>query len=178
MQDANIAAAVEPQRAEMVARTRAAAEKHYARLLLKLEAAGFNLDVAAPAPNGNMSRAQYKQAAALRIQLVSITERTPKQPSYSFKEPHMCKVLPARVAKRIQEAEDQAHVQFDAYIYKLSDKIGETRSASLNDSYIWNGSVLTVDSVERGPEKWGTQMILNVSVLGTLFNQWPTRLIK
>ena len=77
----------------------------------------------------------------------------------------------------VAQAREAAGASFDAYVIKMVTKIGGVDSASVAGYHLWNGSVLTVtkgDVVER----WHTQQIVNCSSLGTLFNQWPTRLMK
>lgn len=65
---------------------------------------------------------------------------------------------------------------FDAYIEKLVAKVGNCDAATIEGD-LWNFSTLTVTKGET-VERWRTQQILNVSVYGRIFNQWPTRLMK
>lgn len=65
---------------------------------------------------------------------------------------------------------------FDAYVEKLISKIGDCDSAEFS-GHLWSHSVLTVVKGSN-TEKWKTQMIINVSCLGKLFNQFPTRKMK
>ena len=65
---------------------------------------------------------------------------------------------------------------FDAYVEKLISKIGDCDSAELT-GHLWTHSVLTIVKGSN-TEQWKTQMIINVSCLGKLFNQFPTRKMK
>ena len=43
---------------------------------------------------------------------------------------------------------------------------------------MWGYSVLTVTKEDGSVERWKTQQIMNISVLGLLFAQWPSRKMK
>jgi hypothetical protein len=65
------------------------------------------------------------------------------------------------------------------YASKLTAKVGEASNASLTvSSDVWGLSVLTVTKPDGSIKRWRTQVIVNCSVLGKNFNQFPTRLLK
>lgn len=90
-------------------------------------------------------------------------------------------------AKIAESAAIQAKDALTTYGYKLSEKarqhfgdnaeqiVSATYSGSRNP---WSYSLLTLTFKDGTIGKLTTQMILNVSPLGKLFNQFPTRLVK
>lgn len=58
---------------------------------------------------------------------------------------------------------------------KLIGKIGPVTSATIKGNHVWGHSVLTITNPDAVVEHWKTRQIVNVSKLGKLFNQWPTR---
>ena len=84
-------------------------------------------------------------------------------------------------AKFIKDAKDDASVAFDKYVAKMIKKIGDVKSAEMTSVYnrnVWGFSVLSVINQDDEVSSWKTQQIVNVSKLGKLFNQWPTRKMK
>lgn len=81
------------------------------------------------------------------------------------------------------QAQAMTERDFDSYTQKLAGKIGLPIARAHIVGNLWQSSELVVREVEsfwndteRTPTQcWSTKMILNVSCLGTLFNQWPTR---
>jgi uncharacterized protein YfeS len=77
-----------------------------------------------------------------------------------------------------KEAEEITNHDFDSYATKLAKKIDLHIISARLEGQLWSYSYLTVTVDVNGEEEnqvWKTQMILNVSCLGKLFNQWPTR---
>lgn len=77
-----------------------------------------------------------------------------------------------------REVIDMAKAQFDAYVVKLTQKVGSYDTAEIEAiGGLWGNSILTVtkDGVKT---KWKTQIIVNFSKYGMPFNQFPTRVIK
>ncbi len=84
-----------------------------------------------------------------------------------------------RVVRNVdpKEVSANAYAAFDGYMAKLAIKITEKiESAELVGS-LWNGSNLRVRTA-AGEQVWHTHCIINRSVYGKLFNQWPTRRIN
>ncbi len=72
----------------------------------------------------------------------------------------------------------EADLSIDGYIAKLARKIGERVKGVSYLGELWSGSTVIV-SLETGAEqRWETRTILNISCLGNVFNQWPTKRIK
>jgi hypothetical protein len=69
-------------------------------------------------------------------------------------------------------------MQYTAFIQKLEGKVGAHTAAALDGSHVWGFSILTVTKADGTVEKWKTEQIINVSVLGKVFNQWPSRKVK
>lgn len=172
-----IEAAVAPMKAEAVARQVAMAEEMLNKAYKILEENGFNMDVTAPLPKTTIGRGPYKEAMARRDYFRSITTYNKNAPSRRKGEPELrfpCEEAKARVLKM---AEEMAASSYDAYVAKLCGKVGECLTAEV-DGKLWNYSYLTVTKADGSKEMWKTQMIVNVSSLGKLFNQWPTRKMK
>jgi hypothetical protein len=135
------------------------------RAIAVLEAEGWVLP---EYPHGRMGRAEYRRAIEKRNWLSSVSKPWAKE----LRAP--CEEGIARVVAREREA---AGFSFDAYIVKLVTKVGAVDSANVVGMFLWQGSTLTVVK-GSATEHWHTQQIINVSSLGKLFNQWPTRLLK
>jgi hypothetical protein len=88
------------------------------------------------------------------------------------------KLSDERVARRVQQTRDAMATDFDGYVNKLSTKIGEGVVSAEITGRLWDYSTLTVTKNDGSVERWRTQQIINVSCLGKLFNQWPTRRSK
>lgn len=78
----------------------------------------------------------------------------------------------------VNSAKEDAHAQYDAFVHKLHDKVGEHTSAELHGNHVWGHSLLHVKKADGSTEKWKTQMIFKLSKLGKPHNQWPTRKVK
>lgn len=86
-------------------------------------------------------------------------------------------------AELMKEAHGITEHDFDTYSIKLAGKIALPVESATITGKLWNYSFLVAriesgfwNGSERQPfQRWKTQMILNTSVLGKLFNQWPTR---
>ncbi len=152
------------------------ARKIINQYLTKLEAAGWDLNVAFPRPHGRMSREAYRSAAAQHSLATRITIHT--KPSRRFNDPNIVARCEASENKFVEDCRRNAGEQFIAYVSKLTNKIGEVTEASLESRSVWAHSILTVTKVDGSKEAWKTQQIINVSKLGTPFNQWPTRKLK
>lgn len=171
----HIAQAVAPLKQQAQDRAELAMTQRIEEAYKTLEAAAWDLDKVAPIPNSGCGRAAYKQAQALREFYSSVTTYT--KPTRMMHEPNTRQAAPAAVARMIQRARDEAAGSFEAFVAKLETKVGEHSAATLHGSSVWGYSVLDVVT-PAGPQRWVTQQIINVSVLGKLFNQWPTRLKK
>jgi hypothetical protein len=168
--------AVFPVKAESVAAANKWALDRVAKMTAKLEAANWNIDAVAPKPNYN--DANYKVAAMRRADFSRITDVVSSPKWNDLKgTPTIVAIDPKGVARFVSNAEEEAAFQYDAFACKLVAKVGPCDSADLSGSHVWSSSILTI---KKGNvvERWHTQQIENISVLGKYFPQWPTRLLK
>lgn len=170
-----IATAVAPLKQQAQDRAELAMTQRIEEVCATFEAHGWDLDKFAPYPNSGIGRAAYKQALAVRQFAESVTTYT--QATRRHGEPNIRAAAPAAVARKVAAARDMAGASYEAFVAKLEGKVGEHSAASLHGSSVWGYSVLDVQT-PAGEQRWITKQILNVSCLGTLFNQWPTRLAK
>lgn len=73
------------------------------------------------------------------------------------------------------DAVRESQTSFDSYVGKLAGKIGKVVVSATLCGDPWTGSILTVTDSNGVTEKWATRIIINVSIHGKLFNQFPTR---
>ena len=142
-----------------------------------LSAHGWDANACAAFPHSMMSRASYKQLQAKHNLYRMLTSATAT--SLRRGQPDIRVRNPEGEALFVKQFRDAAAASYDAYVAKLNAKIGECTTASLHTlGGVWGHSELTVTTAAGERQVWRTQMILNCSVLGTLFNQWPTRRVK
>jgi hypothetical protein len=168
-----VADAVNPLKVEAIRRARQETQQRIDHYVDQLAAAGWDLRLVAPRPSDTWSKAQYHKALAVYRFVDGLVSRdgTAYRPSWA---PDPVTLDDAKVASTLATAETEAAAQYDAFVEKLVAKIGDCDSASLDGSHVWGWSILTV--TKGGTvERWKTQQIVNVSRLGKLFNQWPTR---
>lgn len=86
---------------------------------------------------------------------------------------------PAFTDRFVRNAIRDANYEFDVFLFKMVKKIGNAVKAEVTEQYgLMHFSLLKV-TLENGTEQtWKTQQIVNYSVLGKAFNQWPTRMTK
>ena len=168
---------VMPVKVAAIERAAAEAQKVIDLVAAELTAAGNDRQVAAPYPSAmKLSRNAYLKAHAKMSLFLHLTKsretnsNRPGSPSFADMSTTLC-------AKFITEAKENAAVQYDAFVAKLNSKIGAVTAAELTGNHVWGYSFLTVTKT-TGTEIWKTQMIINVSKLGKLFNQFPTRKVK
>lgn len=91
-------------------------------------------------------------------------------------EPHIRRMTDAARARFLAEQGEAMKASFEAYVAKLTKKVGECDAVEYTGA-LWNRSQL---KVRKGDvtEVWMTRVIVNVSSLGKLFNQWPTRKVR
>ena len=175
-----IATAAAPLRAQAIISARASAQAWVDGISATLEAAGWDANVIAPYPSSaiGLSHSAYRSAVLLCQAVASIT-RTVKA-GRPMHDPKIVEIDPVAVVKRLDDAEARVIASFDAYVLKLTRKIGYgVMSAALEyESGLWTRSILTVTRGSGDTERWRTTVITNYSVYGLAFNQWPTRKIK
>jgi len=156
------------------------AELHAVALIEKcrkeLENAGNDLQLVAPYPKaGKVSRSEYFMAMSKRQLFQSLV--TYRQGSRRVNEPEYVDITEDRIQRFMGVTKADASAQYDTFVAKLIGKIGEASEATLVGNHVWSFSVLKVITAS-GTQNWKTQMIINVSKLGKLFNQFPTRKVK
>lgn len=141
---------------------------------------GGKLDEAAPnrADIGSLHKRQLFLRLATRVdKAAALSSRTA-----------VYHVDPEAERRFIDQAEHAAEANFQAYVDKMRGKVkvpeataGPIKKAaaySINLGSLWNGSTLTVWHDDGSSAEWRTKRIVNISVYGKLFNQWPTRRVK
>jgi hypothetical protein len=175
-----IAAAVLPLLETAQDRAEKFFHEHAAKVLADLATLDNDLTAYAPYPSSGLSRASYKKALAKREWAQRLTTyddargrhcRRPGDPEYRLP-------CPKGLATGAAQARAMAAQQYLGFIAKLEGKAGEHTAATLQGEHVWGFSVLTVTKADGSVERWRTQCIINISGLGTVFNQWPTRKMK
>lgn len=164
---------LEPVRTVYVEKCREEAIKEYDRLIAKLEAAGWDLEVVATYPNAHVGKSNYRLALAIRESFQEVTTwvTSTRRPG----DPDLRRTTPEIKETYIQREIAASVASFDAFIHKLSTKIlGEINTATLT-GYAWSHSDLYVECEDGTTEKWHTEIIINRSKFNKLFNQFPTR---
>ncbi len=176
---------VEPLKADAVVKAEEQANIIAERVYTKLKACDWDINTAFPYPTyqdiRNRSRGEIEIAKSQHNLAISLTERDViKSPSASHRlgEPS----YRARCAKGlgffVECAKRDAAAQYELFALKLANKIGEHTDAKLDGNHVWSESILTVTKPDGTEERWKTKTIINVSKLGKLFNQWPSRKVK
>lgn len=125
----------------------------------------------------NMGRNEWMQAKA-QYDLESRLIETDGHARIAMGEVQLYKMSPKAADRFVAQAREDAAAQYDAFVAKLVTKVGEVEAADLEGNHVWGYSFLKVTKADGTTETWKTQQIVNVSKLGTVFNQWPTRKVK
>lgn len=166
------------------AATEAAAGKMLAKLMemkTEFEENGWDLNKVAPSPDsfrGYDSRKDYMVKKAKHDFYRYMTNEV--TPSHRRKdgEGNIRTWDATHATSCMERARRDAGDAYLAYVSKLEAKVGDCVDAEMTYSAgVWSNSVLTVTKADGKVEDWNTKTIINVSVLGKLFNQWPTRLM-
>ncbi len=168
-----IASAVEPLRADAVARARQEAADLVERTFVKLAEDPTYYAY----PRNIYGKREYAiQHGRYRL-LQSLTKAVHNN-GVSSRDGFTQVRDEAKVAHFIDDSGEVASQQYTAFIQKLEYKVGAHTAATLTGGHVWGFSILHVTKADGSVEKWKTQQIINVSVLGKLFNQWPSRKVK
>ena len=180
---AAIAASVEAYRVEAMDEAEARAVEFATNVYRILAADGWDLNVSAPRP-GEVSRKDAMAMNARRAAFVALIESDSAAQTaahnllgHSAARKHgFVKYSAAALEAYIAAVRVQASSNFDAFVAKLAQKNGAgVVSASLYHGSVWSHSLLTVVFEDGSKKVWSTKTIINVSVYGKLFNQWPSR---
>lgn len=172
--------AVNPMKQLSIDSALAYAEKRINSVLRKLEEANWDRNAVAPYPNSNMSRADYMTKKAFYSFVQQITEgKAGVYNSCKRNEPYIVQADLQGIKRHYKEISDNAAAAFEAYVFKLEDKVGEVTEAKVISSWdLWMDSNLAVVKADGSKEIWNTKCITNYSKFGLAFNQFPTRLKK
>lgn len=174
-----VGAAIHPSKAEAVRSAREQAEKVIERVRKELDEAGWDIEQVAPYPNSmRESRASYTTKKAKYTLFHSLVETAQASRYRRPGQPHIVEMSEKGINRFVQRAEEDAALQYDAFIVKMVAKVGAVRSARLEGSHVWGYSFLFVETEAGEVQKWKTQQITNYSSLGTPYLQWPSRIVK
>lgn len=181
-----ISQAVAPLRDRAIEAAEIRQREYLDRVKKVLEDNDWDLIKVAPDPHSNMGRKAYIAAKDRHNFFSSITvydeERTgvPRSRFFSFRaKQHFVKWNEEAAERSIEMAKRDAAASYDAYVVKLEKKVGAHTAATLRPlGSLWSYSFVDVTLPDGTVQCWKTQMILNHSSLGRLFNQWPTRVVK
>jgi hypothetical protein len=143
-----------------------------------LAAANWDVNAVAPYPSSRLSRADYRQGHAKYDFFRSLVDFRKDGEYRRFGDPLFCDMSPSKAEAFIESCKRNAAAQYEAYVAKLISKVGEVTEAQLRGTAVWFQSELDVVTAAGERQTWRTKMILNVSCLGKMFNQWPTRQVK
>ena len=180
-----LAKAVAPLKVQAVANAEIRANEWVEKRMAELEAAGWNINAVAPAPNSlKEGRETYRAKQARRRAYESITRYETPEGVYNDQTwrdmtlPRIVQPHQDGIDRYVQFCREMAAMQYEAFVYKMVGKVGEHTAAELLDNNVWGYSHLLVTKADGSTEKWRTQTIINVSVYGKQFNQWPSRIVK
>lgn len=169
--------AVMPLKKDAIKRAEQESLKIIEKVRKALEEAGNDLQIVAPYPDSmRMGRNEFMAVQSKYKIYRYLTQnrgctRRPKEPEYA----DMCQEY---IDRFIEESKETAAFQYDTFVVKLIGKIGDVTKADLDGNHVWGYSFLNVVLPSGENQKWKTQQIVNISKLGRLFNQWPTRKVK
>jgi len=169
-----LTATIAPLRKLAVDRAVSFAQKDIERIRAIFAEAGNDFNIAAPYPKvteGNyQSKLQYRNKISRFVTTVA--------PTYRMNEPRIVKFDDKKISEYLTTVAKIAGEQFDMYVGKLANKVGDIKSAQICGTELWFGSTLTVTTPAGTIEKWLTKHILNMSKYHLVFSQFPTRKMK
>lgn len=172
--------AVAPLKKDAIKAARTYAENISIMMLDKIKQADGDINAAYPYPSSSkMSRAEYVSMAQDHHLACRLTVNDPKRDNTNrMYEPRYVVRCHEGVQNFIEDAGRNAAAQYDAFVIKLTKKIGTAKTAKLDGNHVWSYSLLNVTFADKPAETWKTRSIVNMSKLGKVFNQWPTRKVK
>jgi len=175
-----IETAVAPLEALAVEQAEIQARAYVAKIAAALEAAEFKIDDLAPRWSDRRHPwGDYKIMTAKRAAIESVTVSTNPDSYEGRMQPQTRGMSPAKIERFVAQCREDAAASYRAYVAKLIAKIGDVTEATLvSTAGVWGSSSLKVVTIAGDRQVWNTQQIVNVSVHGKLFNQWPTRQAK
>jgi hypothetical protein len=178
-----IIVAVRPLREDAVSAAEAAFREVVTKALAIIKAADCDLNAVAPTPvyhgsSWGPDRAAYKAAQARRAFLWSLVEADANRLTNGYDTGRPLYVVGSteKIERAFEQVRQNAGAAFDSFAAKLVGKVGDCTAATLHCwGDVWTSSTLVVTKADGSVERWNTQRIINCSVLGKLFHQWPTR---
>jgi hypothetical protein len=150
------------------------------RTLAKLEELGWDSNALAPYPHSQMSRADYmaKQNWYYFVQKITQAHATIRNTNRR-NDPHYVQPSPTGIQHLLEDVAKDAALAFDAYVYKLTKKVGDVETAQVTTPWdLWMDSNLRITKADGTVENWNTKCITNYSKYNKAFNQFPTRKTK
>jgi hypothetical protein len=175
--------AVRPLKKDAVDRAEREAKTVVENCREKLAEAGGDINAVAPYPRSmHISGLQYHMARAKYNLYHSLTVED-KSKGYQRNSgigntPFYVVFDDKRIDHFIEQRKIWAAFDYDAFVTKLVNKIGEAKSAKLFGNHVWDHSTLIVVKPDGEKQAWSTKQIVNYSKHGKPFNQWPTRRLK
>ena len=165
-------------RKSFIAKSVEYAKANLNQMVEQLRANDWDLDKVAPRPSTRTDNQwAYREKSATRNYHYRFFKSV-ESVGMNINAPTIVKLKFDAVERMAREAEDSAAQSFDKYIHKLAGKIGDAVTKATLDGNLWSHSILTVTLKDGAVQKWKTMMIINRSIYGKLFNQFPTKLIK
>jgi hypothetical protein len=177
-----VEAAVAPIKDAIYQNSKKSLEGAVLKLRTELEACGWDRERYAPYPKSTMSRVVYKVTMAKYNWVRAWT--TPADPTvrrFVFDSAPDVVVIPDPSAKIDRMAKEEAKATFESYCRKLVAKITEAGiKEAVTVTYSggaspWSRSTIEVVMDSGSRASWTTSVIMNRSIYGKLFNQFPTR---
>lgn len=167
---------IHPLKVEAVKYAGQQARKRVEQVRVDLEKHGWDLNVAAPYPGfRDQYQADYKAKRDKHNFYSSLTDCGVE--GYRRTVESIRKMSEKGIERFVSQSEEMAALQYDMFICKMVSKVGDVDSAEIEGSHVWGESYLTVKKGEV-EEIWKTQQIMNYSVLGNPYLQWPSRIVK
>ena len=173
--------AIEPMRTAAMDKAEAMCRDRIEKAWKELEEANWDLKTAAPFPSSlKDSREDYRRKSEKHYFMQKITSPVKSclnmhEPDYRTKNEDGAKSLIAQVRR-------DASFAFDKYVLKLGKKVGEEKPFAVvtvtSENDLWFNSLLKLTEQNGEFETWKTRTIVNCSIYGKFFFQWPTRKVK
>lgn len=181
-----VAIAVEPLRVDAMQEAKTEALSDIKKILDQIEkilgkhSDIFDINQVAPRPEWpNKDKMEYEARCQWRMDVSMVSSVIDKDKYYTDKKPRPVKIDEDKIAQYVLREQQLAADQYEGFVYKLVEKIGDHASAGLVPMQgVWTHSILTVTKKDGTSQQWETKRIINRSCLGKLFFQWPTRLMK
>lgn len=176
-----IEAAVAPLKNDAIESARQQCQKKIDNTIVDLQNSNWDAQIVAPYPS---SRTDYgfvyhtKLAEYRWVRSITVSDKAKQPYCRSHKDPEYRQRSADMENEMIKQWEDLAAAQYEAFVAKLVNKIGDCVSATLEGNHVWGHSILHVTKADGTKEKWKTQMIYKISCKGKPHNQWPSRKIK